>query len=159
MTRKNFLKRIVCKKIKLLRMRRMSSYLTQTNMFCCWRKWKPESWEKGGFWGGSKNMKKGSKKGQKLPTNQRLNNSKIGKLFYYLNGHFGTFFVTTRGQKVPFFRVFWPPPIPPPIPKNLKMTLFAFSPKMKLFHVSSSGFRTLHYNHQHNSFVRHQTHT
>jgi len=52
-------------------------------------------------------VKKGSKKGQKTPTNQRLNNSILVQIFYYLYGHFERFFVTTRDQKLPIFWHFW----------------------------------------------------
>jgi len=51
----------------------------------------------------AKKSKKGSKKGQKTPTNQRLNNSILVQKFYYLYGHFERFFVTTRDQKLPIF--------------------------------------------------------
>ena len=51
----------------------------------------------------AKKVKKRSKKGQKWPTNQRLNNSILVQKFYYLYGHFEHIFVTTRDQKLPIF--------------------------------------------------------
>lgn len=79
----------------------------------------------------AKNAKKGSKKGQKWPTNQRLNNSILVQKFYYLYGHFEHIFVTTRDQKLPFFwhfSCFLDPPHFRKLPKSGVLTKIAKTP-------------------------------